>query len=63
MRSARILSLAAFVTGLAVTSAGAQDQGKIGITMAYPASVGMLWRVSDKVAVRPELSTSSNGTA
>jgi hypothetical protein len=56
MRSARILSVAAFVTGLAVTSAGAQDQAKIGITMAYPASVGLLWRVSDKVAVRPELS-------
>ena len=62
MRSARILSLAAFVTGLAVTSAGAQDQSKIGITMAYPASVGLLWRVSDKVAVRPELSISGGAS-
>ena len=56
MRSARILSLTAFVIGLAVSSADAQDQGKIGITMAYPASVGLLWRASDKIAVRPELS-------
>ena len=58
MRIARILSLAAF-TGLgAVSMAGAQDQGKVGITMGYPASIGVLWRVSDKVAIRPELSLS-----
>lgn len=56
MRIVRILSLAALATVLAVSSADAQDQGKIGITMAYPASVGVLWRVSDKIAVRPELS-------
>ena len=62
MRSVRILSLAALVTVLAVTSAGAQDQGKIGITMGFPASVGVLWRVSDKVAIRPELSI-SGGTS
>ena len=62
MRIARILSLAAF-TGLAAAStAVAQDQGKVGITMGYPASIGVLWRVSDKVAIRPELSIAGSSS-
>jgi hypothetical protein len=56
MRIVRILSLAALAAVFAVSSADAQDQKKIGITMAYPANVGVLLRVGDKVAVRPELS-------
>ena len=30
----------------------------VGITMGYPASIGLIWHVSDRVAVRPELSFS-----
>lgn len=56
MRSVRILWSAALVTGMAVSPAGAQDQGKVGITMGFPASVGVLFRVSENVAIRPELS-------
>ena len=33
----------------------AQDE-KVGLTMAYPTAVGVLWRVNDRVAVRPEVS-------
>lgn len=35
--------------------ASAQDK-KVGLTMGYPAAVGVLWHVTDKVAIRPELS-------
>jgi hypothetical protein len=56
MRSARVLSMAAVASALAVNAASAQDQGKIGVTMGYPASVGVLLRVSDNLAVRPEVS-------
>jgi hypothetical protein len=33
----------------------AQDD-KVGLTMAYPTAVGVLWQVTDRVAVRPEVS-------
>ncbi len=36
-------------------AAFAQDEPRIGLTMGSPSSVGVIWQVSDKVAVRPEL--------
>lgn len=48
-----IFSLAA-ISGVA--SAGAQDRGQVGITMGYPASIGIIWHMTDGVALRPELS-------
>jgi hypothetical protein len=30
----------------------------VGITMGYPASIGLIWHISDRVAVRPELAFS-----
>ena len=38
--------------------AAAQDAGDVGITMGYPASVGVVWHATDRVAVRPEFSFS-----
>ena len=40
------------------SAARAQDAPKVGLTMGYPTSVGVLWQVADRVAVRPELSLS-----
>jgi hypothetical protein len=39
---------------MVATVAGAQD--RVGVTMGYPASVGLLLRVTDGVAIRPEVS-------
>jgi hypothetical protein len=47
--------LVAVVCGLPSVSA-AQDEHRVGVTMGYPASVGVLWHVSRRVAVRPEFS-------
>ena len=45
----------ALVCALLVPAAAhAQEKGKVGITMGYPASVGLLWHVADNVALRPE---------
>ena len=58
-----VLLLVTFV--LCPSLARGQEAGKNGITFAYPAAVGMLWHVTEKVAVRPELSfafTSTEGT-
>jgi hypothetical protein len=51
-----ILLLAAIMTLLVAPSASAQDDPRVGITMGYPASVGVIWQVNDRVALRPELS-------
>jgi len=56
MRMAGIVTVATVMGLAAVSPAGAQEQRTVGITMGYPASIGVLWRVSDKVAIRPELS-------
>lgn len=44
-----------FVVGLLSGAAQAQDAGKVGITMAYPASFGVIWHASDAVAIRPAI--------
>ena len=46
-----------FVCALALAvarSAAAQDEGRIGVTMGYPSAVGVLWRATEKIALRPE---------
>jgi hypothetical protein len=50
----RIGLLAAITIGLVAPAASAQDDPKVGITMGYPASVGVMWQVNDRVALRPE---------
>jgi hypothetical protein len=34
--------------------AAAQERGQIGLSMGYPGSIGLVWHVSDAVAVRPD---------
>lgn len=46
------------VSVVAARSASAQDTRTVGVTMGYPGSVGLLWNVTDTVAVRPEFSFS-----
>jgi hypothetical protein len=53
---------------VAVTPAAAQGQstsqeeGKVGITMGFPASIGVIIHATDKVAIRPELSFSTSAS-
>lgn len=53
IRRSAVFALAALLAASA--SASAQDK-KVGLTMGYPSSVGVVWHLSDKVALRPELS-------
>ena len=48
-----VATLAAMMAFAGVASA--QDAGKVGVTMGYPASIGVIWHVSDRVALRPEV--------
>src|SRR5437870_2920123 len=48
----------AFVTTIPAATAAGQERGQVGLTMGYPGSIGIIWHISDAVAVRPELSVS-----
>jgi outer membrane protein W len=64
IRVARLSSLVTIAV-MACGTAQAQEPGKIGITMAYPASVGVIWDASKAIAIRPMITfggTSSNGS-
>jgi opacity protein-like surface antigen len=54
----RIIWLALAVSVAAPCRLAAQEHGQIGVTMGYPAAVGVLWQVTDRVAVRPDVSFS-----
>jgi hypothetical protein len=56
------LMLAVSVVLSVGANALAQDAGQIGITMGYPSAVGIIWQVTDNVAVRPEISFSTTST-
>jgi len=49
---------------LTATAASAQDVGQVGVTMGFPASIGVIWHATDQIALRPEIGvshTSSDG--
>jgi hypothetical protein len=56
----RVLGLVVITLTMAANTASAQDEPRIGITMGYPASIGVVWHVTDRIALRPEMSVSSS---
>ena len=61
MRVWRSTACLAFVLA-ACGTASAQDHGAVGITMAFPTSIGVIFHATDKVAVRPEFTFTRNST-
>jgi len=53
VRRSVVFALAALLTAAGIASA--QDK-KVGLTMGYPSAIGVVWHISDRVALRPELS-------
>jgi hypothetical protein len=54
MRTIRVVVVLMVVMGWS-RAAAAQDE-RVGLTMGYPTAVGVLWQVSDRLAIRPEFS-------
>jgi hypothetical protein len=48
---------------LSARPCAAEEPARVGLAMGYPASVGIIWHVSDSVALRPELSFSHASTS
>ena len=46
----------ASLMGATAAAAHAQDQPRVGLTTGYPASIGVLWHVSERTAIRPQFS-------
>ena len=63
MRAFWIAALGACVMMAGTPRAEAQEKGQAGITMGYPASVGVLWHLSERVAIRPEFSFSNSDSS
>ena len=56
-----VLAVAIAIPGL-TTAAWAQETPKVGIAMGYPAAIGIVWQVTDDIALRPEVTlTRSSG--
>jgi hypothetical protein len=45
-----------------VVSTAAQDDRSVGLTIGYPSSVGVIWQVADRVAIRTDTTFSSSWT-
>ena len=54
------------ITGVSLTmgasSAEAQQPRKVGFVIGYPASAGVLWHVSDGIALRPDITVNRTST-
>jgi len=59
MRTSITIVAAALLMIFSSARVRAQERGDVGITMGYPAAVGVLFHVSDSLAIRPEVSFST----
>src|SRR5881394_3551642 len=62
MRGHVSIVLSVVALWLSSTAAQAQDEPKIGLTMGYPSAIGVLWQLTDRVAIRPEV-TATRGSS
>lgn len=62
MKTVRPLAFALAVLLATAALGAAQEPGKIGVTMAYPAAFGVIWHASDKIAIRPDFSFSHSSS-
>jgi hypothetical protein len=62
MRIRTIGLITAIAIGCLASGASAQDDPKVGVTMGYPASIGVIWQVTDWVALRPEVSVAKSSS-
>jgi hypothetical protein len=62
MRIARVASLVGLMIVGSAATLFAQEPGDVGLSMGYPTSVAVLWHVTSRVAIRPEVSLNWTST-
>jgi hypothetical protein len=50
-----LVAIVVLLSAAAVRPAAAQPARTVGVTMGYPAGIGVLWHVSDRIALRPDV--------
>lgn len=62
MRPSVLVLLAAAVAALCPAAVSAQPTKPLAVTLGYPAAVGVVWHITDRIAVRPDLSVNRSET-
>jgi hypothetical protein len=62
MRAMKIFVMCC-VFGAIAAIAHAQDAGRVGLTTGYPASIGIQWHISERTAIRPEISFATSSSS
>ena len=57
----RMLPGIAVILSLCASRVGAQEHERVALDLGYPPALALLWRASERVALRPELSFSYTG--
>jgi hypothetical protein len=60
MRTPLVLFLLALI--VSARPASAQETGAVGLTMSFPAAVGITWQAADVLAIRPDFTFSNSGS-
>ena len=60
--SARVLVVCLFLAIAPAVPASAQEAGSIGLSIGHPTAVGVVWQVTDRIAIRPEVDLAFGGT-
>jgi hypothetical protein len=55
MKHSAVCRLALLLVAFGPVPAAAQDEGKVGIATGYPASIGVLWHLSPRFSIRPQI--------
>jgi hypothetical protein len=56
------LAMGVLLGVIAAAPATAQEAGDVGLTMGYPAAVGVVWHITDAIALRPDVTVSTSST-
>jgi hypothetical protein len=59
---ARVVLFVLAVLVVSTRPSSAQDTGRIGLTMAVPGAIGLIWQATDGLAIRPDLTFSQSGS-
>jgi hypothetical protein len=51
----RLACVVIVTTILPIDTARAQEPGRLGVTMVYPGTIGVLWHATTRLAIRPEI--------
>jgi hypothetical protein len=60
MRTPVVVFLLALIVSARPSSA--QETGAVGLTMSFPAAVGIIWQATDALAIRPDFTFSDSGS-